>query len=109
MNAALLAVLLWLPAEDPDIAVKLTGHSRAVTAVAFSSNGELLASASWDNTVRLWKISGETATEWAVLKAGASGVAFSPDGKLLATGSAGTKLTLWNVTGEQPKQVVQLA
>jgi WD40 repeat protein len=33
---------------------KLEGHSDWVNAVAFSSNGALLASGSWDQTIRLW-------------------------------------------------------
>ena len=36
---------------------KLTDHSKAVKSVAFSPNGELLASGSDDNTIGVWRIS----------------------------------------------------
>ena len=70
-----------------------------VRGVAFSPNGNLLASADADGTVRLWN----TATGHAIgipfpadtgSEPGVNGVAFSSDGKLLA--SADGTVRVWN-------------
>ena len=74
-------------AQRPDLLVQ-TGHSNKVDSIAFSPDGKLLASSSWDNTIKLWDVARGselrtfTGHSWIV-----HGVAFSPDGKLLASGS----------------------
>ncbi len=87
----------------------LRGHTRAVAAVAVSPDGKLLASSSWDNTVRIWRLGQEEPKEWATLEASPSGIAFHPDGRLLATGSPSTGVYLWDLSGEQPKRKHVLA
>ncbi|EUC26918.1 hypothetical protein COCCADRAFT_31441, partial [Bipolaris zeicola 26-R-13] len=79
----------------------LEGHSSYVTAVAFSPEGQFIASASGDNTVRLWEVA--TGTCRSTLEGHSNqivAVAFSPDGQLVASISQDTTIRLWEtVTG----------
>lgn len=81
---------------------ELQGHQGEVWAVAFSPNGELLASGADDATVRLWDI--VTRRELAVFKGHTAlvmGVVFSPDGKNLYSCSWDRSIAVWDVSTKQ--------
>ncbi|MBD2504952.1 WD40 repeat domain-containing protein [Anabaena azotica FACHB-119] len=83
---------------------RLEGHSESVISVVFSPDGKTLASASRDQTIKLWNrqtgklISTLPSERYA--KEGHSdrvwSVVFSPDGKTLASASGDKTIKLWN-------------
>jgi WD40 repeat protein len=84
-------------------------HGRAIASIAFSFDGSLLATSSWDSTVHLYKLGEKEPKAWAKLDASPSDIALSPDGKLLACGCDGTQVIVWDLVGEKPKQAHKLS
>jgi WD40 repeat protein len=75
----------------------LAGHSSAIDCLVFSPSGNRLATASRDETAKLWDV--ETGRELLTLKGHTdivSSIAFSPDGKRLVTGGRDGKVKIWD-------------
>jgi WD40 repeat protein len=81
---------LWNVRSERQIGAPLRGHTDSVHNVAFSPNGWLLGSGSYDKTIRLWDIR----THRQIAKplrdpSPVRGVAFSPSGAILVSGDQG--------------------
>ncbi|MFE3648689.1 trypsin-like peptidase domain-containing protein [Streptomyces sp. NPDC059152] len=82
----------------------LTGHSRSVQSVAFSPEGNTLASGSEDSTARLWDVRARRSlATFTGSSPSVRSVAFSPDGATLA-GSSGDRgaVRLWDIRTHRP-------
>ncbi|NJM74122.1 MAG: hypothetical protein HC862_30825, partial [Scytonema sp. RU_4_4] len=65
----------------------LTRHSDLVNSITFSRDGQTIASASNDASVKLWRRDGSLITSLTGHNTVVSGVSFSPDGQIIASAS----------------------
>jgi periodic tryptophan protein 2 len=75
----------------------VAGHTGPVAALAFSPIEPLLASASWDKTVRLWDVyDGKGCQEVLEHSHDVLALAYRPDGKQLASATLDGSIYLWS-------------
>lgn len=91
------SVSTQLPTAAPPGCAGLQAHTQDVNAVSISPDGSLVASASSDKNVKLWRTGdGSLAHQLRGHTGNVNGVAFSPDGTLLASASADNSARLWH-------------
>jgi WD40 repeat protein len=80
----------------------ITGHAESVHSVAFSPDGQTLASGSGDDTIKLWNlVSGQELRTLTGHTDSVRSVAISPDGQTLASGSHDDTIKQWKLASGQ--------
>lgn len=100
---------LWDIKEGHRLAV-MKGHSRSVRACAANTTGKIIASASWDMSVRTWD--GTNGSFIATLKSPAKNsavncLAFHPEGQLVAAGSWDASIKIWDTFNRKKIKVLK--
>jgi WD40 repeat protein len=86
-------LVFWLIFDKPVVINKFVFS--AIDSIVFSPDGKTIASASDDNTIKLWNLQGQKPQTIEGYH-----VVFSPDGKTIASTSDDNTIRLWSVDGK---------
>lgn len=85
----------------------LHGHKEFISRIAWSPDGRVLASCSFDRTIKLWDTEiGELHRTFEGHSLNIHSVAWSPNGRLLASGSWDKTIKLWDVASGQLRRTL---
>ncbi|MGA2867324.1 MAG: WD40 repeat domain-containing serine/threonine-protein kinase, partial [Verrucomicrobiota bacterium] len=99
-------VLVWDVASGKEL-VRLQPHHNNIAGLDFSPDGTVLATASWDNTCKLFDL--RRRQEITTLRGqllSLHSVCFSPDGRRLAAGTGDSSIIIWDL--ETAREVLVL-
>ncbi|EIM88864.1 WD repeat protein [Stereum hirsutum FP-91666 SS1] len=100
-------VFLW-SVQTGKLLDVLSGHEGPVSTLAFSPTTNVLASGSWDKTVRVWNVFGRSnAVEPFQLSADVLALAFRPDGQELVVTTLDGQLTFFSTNISQQTNVIE--
>lgn len=100
-------IAIWTAGKTEPDAV-LEGHTAPIAALAVSPDGATLASASWDQTVRLWPLAGGAPRVLEGHTQNVNGVAFSADGSALISVSYDLTVRIWPLSGAASPAVMTM-
>ncbi len=94
-------------AHTGELVHTLVGHTNAINGTAFSPDGRLVATSSWDETAKVWdRATGELLQTMSGHSELLFGIRFSPDSRQLMTGSLDNTARLWDVaTGNELRRL----
>ncbi len=75
---------------------RLEGHTDWVMGVVFAANGQSIATASKDKTIKIWSSQGQLLKTLTGHQGEVYGVAFDPEGKLLVSGGTDKIVKIWD-------------
>ena len=101
-------IFLWEPSTSLKPVARLLGHQKQVNHVTFSPNGLTIASAAFDNHVKLWNASdGKFLHSLRGHVGPVYMTSFSADSRLLVSASKDTTLKVWDcATGKMKEDLV---
>ena len=91
-------LFLWSPVDSKKSIARMTGHQQLINDVKFSPNMRLIASASFDKSVKLWD--GSTGVFVGTMRGHVGPVyqiSWSADSRLLCSGRSDSPLKVWNI------------
>lgn len=98
-------LFLWKPEKEKKPIARMTGHQQLINDVKFAPNGRIIASASFDKSIKLWE--SNTGIYIASLRGHVQAVyslAWSADSRLLVSGSADSTLKVWSMKTKKLSQ-----
>ncbi len=93
-------ILLW-EVDSGNLVKTLSGHVNTIKSMAFSPDGNILASGGFDNVVKLWDVNtGNLKKDLGEHSDCIRAVVFSQEGTMLASSSYDGTIKLWDLTKE---------
>ena len=98
-------IQIWRNSDNKQELIRtFSGHNKTISQIKYSPDGKILATAGWDNTVKLWNLKTGKLINTLTHKDAVNAIAFSPDNQTLISGTEANNVYIWNIaTAKQPK------